>query len=70
MKAVGQARGALEALAELLPDEAERVDTSGEVETVPSLPPGPATSSSSVPAAACRPTVSSSTARPSSTSPW
>src|SRR5438270_5658271 len=35
MKAVGQARGALEALAELLPDEAERVAASGEVEVVP-----------------------------------
>jgi Cu2+-exporting ATPase len=34
MRAVGQARGALEALAELLPDEAERV-RDGEVETVP-----------------------------------
>jgi P-type Cu2+ transporter len=34
MRAVGQARGALEALAELLPDEAERV-RDGAVETVP-----------------------------------
>src|SRR5947199_8396 len=34
MKAVDQARGALEALAELLPDEAERVAPSGEVEVV------------------------------------
>jgi Cu2+-exporting ATPase len=34
MKAVGQARGALAALAELLPDEAERVTPSG-IETVP-----------------------------------
>jgi Cu2+-exporting ATPase len=31
MKALGQARGALTALAELLPDEAERVEPSGEV---------------------------------------
>ena len=34
MKALGQARGALSALAELLPDEAERIGPSGEVETV------------------------------------
>jgi Cu2+-exporting ATPase len=34
MKALGQARSALAALAELLPDEAERVDPSGELETV------------------------------------
>ncbi len=34
MKAIGQARGALVALAELLPDEAERVDDEG-VHSVP-----------------------------------
>jgi len=34
MKALGQARSALAALAELLPDEAERVGPTGEVETV------------------------------------
>jgi P-type Cu2+ transporter len=34
MKAIGQARGALDALAELLPDDAERVNTDGEVERV------------------------------------
>jgi P-type Cu2+ transporter len=34
MKALGQARSALAALAELLPDEAERVGPDGEVETV------------------------------------
>ncbi len=34
MKAIGQARGALAALAELLPDEAERVTDDGGVETV------------------------------------
>ncbi len=41
MKAIGQARGALAALAELLPDEAERVTAEG-VETVPiaALTPG------------------------------
>jgi P-type Cu2+ transporter len=35
MRAIGQARGALAALAELLPDDAERVTASGDVETVP-----------------------------------
>jgi Cu2+-exporting ATPase len=34
MKAIGQAQGALAALAELLPDDAERVGPDGEVETV------------------------------------
>ena len=34
MKAIGQAQSALAALAELLPDEAERVDADGDVETV------------------------------------
>jgi Cu2+-exporting ATPase len=34
MKAVGQAQGALAALAELLPDEADRVTADGEVETI------------------------------------
>jgi P-type Cu2+ transporter len=34
MKAIGQARGALAALAELLPDDAERVGDDGEIETV------------------------------------
>jgi Cu2+-exporting ATPase len=34
MKAIGQAQGALAALAELLPDDAERVRDDGEVETV------------------------------------
>ena len=35
MRALGQARGALAALAELLPDEAERVGDDGELERVP-----------------------------------
>jgi Cu2+-exporting ATPase len=35
MKALGQAQDALAALAALLPDEAERVDPSGTIETVP-----------------------------------
>ena len=34
MKALGQARSALEALAELLPDEAERISADGSVETI------------------------------------
>ncbi len=34
MKAIGQAQGALAALAELLPDEAERITDTGDVETV------------------------------------
>jgi Cu2+-exporting ATPase len=34
MKAIGQAQGALAALAELLPDEAERVTATGDIETV------------------------------------
>ncbi|MBN2625014.1 MAG: heavy metal translocating P-type ATPase [Acidimicrobiales bacterium] len=42
MKAIGQAQGALAALAELLPDDAERVGPDGEVQTVPlaQLAPG------------------------------
>ena len=42
LKAVGQARGALAALAELLPDEAERFGPDGEVVAVPlaALVPG------------------------------
>jgi Cu2+-exporting ATPase len=34
MKAIGQAQGALAALAELLPDEAERITADGDIETV------------------------------------
>ncbi|WP_207782435.1 heavy metal translocating P-type ATPase [Phytoactinopolyspora limicola] len=34
MRAIGQAQGALAALAELLPDEADRVTSSGDIETV------------------------------------
>ena len=42
MKAVGQAQGALSALAELLPDAAERIAADGSIETVPldALQPG------------------------------
>jgi P-type Cu2+ transporter len=35
MRAIGQAQGALAALAELLPDEAERIGPDGDIETVP-----------------------------------
>lgn len=35
MRAIGQAQGALAALAELIPDEAERIEDSGETQTVP-----------------------------------
>jgi P-type Cu2+ transporter len=35
MRAIGQAQGALAALAELLPDEADRITGSGDIETVP-----------------------------------
>ena len=36
MKALGQAQDALSALAALLPDEAERIDDGGKIETIPS----------------------------------
>ena len=36
MRAVGQAQGALDALADLLPDDAERIDADGEITVVPS----------------------------------
>ena len=66
MKAIGQARGALAALAELLPDEAEVVD-GDDVRTVPvGRPRASATSCWCGPAAGSRPTVRSSTARPPS----
>ena len=35
MRAIGQAQGALAALAELLPDEADRIDSTGEIVSVP-----------------------------------
>ena len=35
MRAIGQAQGALAALAELIPDEAERIEDGGETQTVP-----------------------------------
>ena len=68
MKAIGQAQGALAALAELLPDDAERVGAGGEIEVVPvaGLRPGDVVLVRS--GARCRPTAPSSRARPSWTS--
>ena len=58
MKAIGQAQGALAALAALLPDEAERVDGDGDVETVPRRRRcASATSCWCAPAAGCPPTA-------------
>ena len=68
MKAIGQARGALAALAELLPDDAEVVDGDDVRDACRSPTCASATSCSSAPAAGSRPTARSSTARPSSTS--
>ena len=56
MRALGHASVALDALAALLPDEAERVEAGGEVESVPLGRPGVETSSWSAPAARARPT--------------
>ena len=69
MKALGQAQDALAALAALLPDEAERVDDDGSIETVPAGDAaGRTTSCWSAPGPACRPTARSSRATPSWTS--
>ena len=69
MKAIGQAQGALAALAELLPDEAERVDPDGIGRARRRRRPAPsATWCWCGRADGCRPTARSSTARPSSTS--
>ena len=70
MKAIGQAQGALAALAELLPDDADRVTDTG-VETVPlsALRPGDVVLVRPG-GAGSRPTARSSTERPSSTSRW
>ena len=70
MRSIAQARGALVALAELLPDTAERVAADGSTETVPSPRSGSTTSFSSVPARASQPTGSWPTARPTLTSRW
>ena len=68
MKAIGQARDALAALAELLPDEAELVDGDTVRPVRDRRPARSATSCWSAPAGVCPPTGRSSTARPSSTS--
>jgi Cu2+-exporting ATPase len=65
MKAIGQARGALAALAALLPDEAEVVDTGG-VRVMPCRTSKPASWCSSGPVHAFPQTVSSSRAKRSS----
>ena len=64
MKAIGQAQGALAALAALLPDDAERVDDDGAVRPRCRSPScASATWCWCAPAAGCRPTDGSSTAR-------
>ena len=68
MKAIGQARGALAALAELLPDDAERGRRRRDPRRVTSTTCASATSCWCARAAGCRPTVPSSMVRPSSTS--
>ena len=67
MKAIGQAQGALAALAELLPDEAELV-TATAFAPWPSTTCGSATSCWCGPVVGCPPTGWSSPARPRSTS--
>lgn len=70
MKAIGQAQGALAALAALLPDDAERLAAGGQPERVPvgELRVGDVVLVRS--GAGYRPMDASSTARPKSTSPW
>ncbi|MEZ5143520.1 MAG: hypothetical protein R2726_13515 [Acidimicrobiales bacterium] len=68
MKAIGQAQGALAALAELLPDDAERIDADGEVHTVPASSFAGATPFWSAPERESPPTARSSTAPPRWTS--
>ena len=67
MRSIAQAQGALSALAELLPDTAERVTDDG-TEEVPLSALRSATSCSSDPAPGSRPTAWSSTGPPTSTS--
>ena len=68
MRSIAQARGALSALAELLPDTAERVAADGSTEAVALASLARATSCSSVQVPVCRPTASSSRGAPTSTS--
>ena len=68
MRSIAQARGALAALAELLPDTAERVTADGTEEVADRSGSRSATSSSCGPAPASRPTGRSSRGRRMSTS--
>ena len=68
MKAIGQARGALAALAALLPDDAERVAADGRVEAVPVTGLRVGDVVLVRPGVGCRPTAGSSRAAPSWTS--
>ena len=69
MKAIGQAQGALAALAELLPDDAERVDADGAVDTgAHRRPRGRRRRAGPLRRRGSRPTARSSTATPNSTS--
>jgi Cu2+-exporting ATPase len=68
MRALGQARGALSALAQLLPDEADRVRADGTVETVPAADLRPDDVVLVRPGARVPPTGWSWAAQPSSTS--
>ena len=68
MRSIAQARGALAALAELLPDTAERV-TDGQHRDGPAVGArGRRHRARPARAAGCRPTATSPTARPTSTS--
>jgi len=69
LRSLGQAQGALAALAALLPDEAERFGRNGELETVPVSELAPATSCWSAPEGASPPTGRSSKGPRSSTNP-
>ena len=71
MKALGQAQSALQALAELLPDEAERVADDGSVETVRARRASRRRRRAGAPGRpGARRRRRSSTAKPSSTSRW
>ena len=70
MKALGQARGALDALAELLPDDAERVTEHRRRDRAARRAAASETSCSSAPAGGSPPTERSSTVRPSWTRRW
>ncbi len=69
MRSVRQASGALQELAKLMPDTAERIAPDGTVETCPSAGSRPVTCCWFVPAPASRPTARWSKASPTSTRP-